>query len=249
MDRRRVLHRLGVQIDIGKAAERAVVADRPLAPELAEDRDPSTTRAGRSSDLTPITSSSCANCGPSNASRHCRRRGSSAPPTARRGSPIAARNSSGSRNGKLARQTVPSFTRLVRTAIADSATTASTRGFDNRLSPTQTPWNRPESSAVSAMSSRSPRVPQSNRIARVESDSPNFSPHFPPGSWPASEPVRPCQPPSQESTVRATTRATRSRQESATRSASSTPWPPPTPYIAAGTPAAHGPPASNVPCP
>ena len=40
MDGRRVLNRLGLQIDVGKAAERAVVARRSLAPELAEDRDP-----------------------------------------------------------------------------------------------------------------------------------------------------------------------------------------------------------------
>ena len=70
---------------------------------------------------------------------------------------------------------MPSFTRLVRTAIADSVTTASTRGLDSRLSPTQTPWKRPEFSAVSAMSSRSSSVPQSNRTARVDSEMPNFA--------------------------------------------------------------------------
>src|SRR5688572_7254392 len=63
-------------------------------------------------------------------------------------------SSSGWRSGKLARQTSPSFSRLVLAASADSVTIDSRRGLDSRLSPTQAESKKPERSAVSAVSSR-----------------------------------------------------------------------------------------------
>jgi hypothetical protein len=79
----------------------------------------------------------------------------------------------GSRSGKLARQIVPNRTRCVRAAMADSVTSASARGLDSRLSPTQMPSKYPDASAVWAAVSRSSSVPHPKRIARVDRLRPN----------------------------------------------------------------------------
>src|SRR5215467_15754585 len=132
-------------------------------------------RPTRSWDFTPMTSCSWANCGPS-----------SGPPPMHTASTVRPCDSMsrlahcrasrrGSRSGKLARQIVPKRIRCVRAAMADSVTSASARGFDSRLSPTQMPSKYPDTSAVWAAVSRSSSVPHPKRTARVDRLSPNFA--------------------------------------------------------------------------
>ena len=73
----------------------------------------------------------------------------------------------GSRRGKVERQQVPSRTRRVRAAMAESSTSDSSRGLANRLSPTQTESKAPEASAASASSISSSTLVAPNSTPRL----------------------------------------------------------------------------------
>ena len=72
----------------------------------------------------------------------------------------------GSRRGNVDRQQVPSLTRRVRAAMAESSTRDSSRGLAKRLSPTQTESNAPEASACSETSSSSSLLVAPNSTPR-----------------------------------------------------------------------------------
>src|SRR5260221_3724764 len=87
-------------------------------------------------------------------------------------------NGSGCRSGKLAKQIVPSCTRRVRAASAESVTIASRRGLDRKLSPTQTESKSAEASARSA-TSRSALIGMPNSTARFGKLRPNRGARLP----------------------------------------------------------------------
>ena len=92
----------------------------------------------RSFESTPIAASSATYWGPMLAGPPLHTASTVRPPDMRSRLAHWSASRSGCRRGKLARQIVPSFTRRVRAATADSVTTASRRGLEVRLSPTQT---------------------------------------------------------------------------------------------------------------
>ncbi len=101
---------------------------------------PSMTRPTLWLDLTPITSNSWANWGPSCSDAPLHTARIVLPPD--RMSKLAhwiARRI-GSLRGKLAKQMVPNVTVEVWAARADKVTMDSNLGFDSKLSPTHTPW-------------------------------------------------------------------------------------------------------------
>src|SRR5215510_13820857 len=81
-------------------------------------------------------------------------------------------NNAGCRCGKVAMQPTARRTFLVTTASADSSGMDSNRGFANRLSPTQTESNAPESSPRLAMSKSSGTVTAPMITPRLASVSP-----------------------------------------------------------------------------
>jgi len=72
----------------------------------------------------------------------------------------------GSRRGNVDRQQVPSRTRRVRAAIAESSTRDSSRGLAKRLSPTQMESKTPEDSACSETASSSSTLVAPNSTPR-----------------------------------------------------------------------------------